>query len=241
MEPETIMVKREGGKGYRIINADAFDPKVHEALDKESAAAIKAAALAKKPLADMTPEELQEYNANRGQTPSGSVIDTSKNPSGTFSEPTPTDIRYPNKRATEFENNLGAFIGKSAAGLRKEAGMPDVPGGIRGAVSIPADWRGLDRDGQLKLAGELSGNDDLSIKQSKRVIADEVRRRNEAGEPLETETEGDEGPTDEEFASLKTHKALDAHLADSDLEEPDEWADMKVDEKREWLKSNKSD
>lgn len=54
----------------------------------------------------------------------------SRNPSGTFSEPTPTDIRYPNKDNTEFENNHGAFVGKSAAQMRDEIGLADEPGGL---------------------------------------------------------------------------------------------------------------
>lgn len=62
-----------------------------------------------------------------------------KNPSGTFSEPTPTDIRYPNVDATEFENNHGAFVAKSAADLRQERGLPDAPGGIMPEVVADVD------------------------------------------------------------------------------------------------------
>lgn len=66
-----------------------------------------------------------------GVMPHNTVTDlTNRNTDGTFSEPTPTDIRYPNKDNTEFANNHGAFVGKSAAGMREEAGLPDAPGGL---------------------------------------------------------------------------------------------------------------
>lgn len=65
-----------------------------------------------------------------GPRPADVVTDLSKNPSGTFSQPTPTDIRFPDKDKTEFENNHGAFVKKSAADIRKEEGMIDAPGGI---------------------------------------------------------------------------------------------------------------
>lgn len=65
-----------------------------------------------------------------GTIPSDLDNDLTRNPSGTFSTPTPTDIRFPDKTKTEFENNAGAFIGKSAAGLREELNLPDAPGGL---------------------------------------------------------------------------------------------------------------
>lgn len=69
------------------------------------------------PLRGLTPEELRNRNS-----------------SGTFSEPTPTDIRYPNLRDTEFENNYGAFVGSSAAELREKEGIEQRPGGLNPAV-----------------------------------------------------------------------------------------------------------
>lgn len=65
-----------------------------------------------------------------GTRPADVVSDLSKNPSGTFSQPTPTDIRFPNKDLTEFENNHGAFVKKSAAQIREAEGMIDAPGGL---------------------------------------------------------------------------------------------------------------
>lgn len=65
-----------------------------------------------------------------GPRPADIVTDLSKNPSGTYSMPTPTDIRFPDKDKTEFENNHGAFVKKSAADIRKEEGMIDAPGGL---------------------------------------------------------------------------------------------------------------
>jgi hypothetical protein len=55
-----------------------------------------------------------------------------RNTSGTYSEPTPSDIRFPDKDATEFENNHGAFLARDAASMRKAVGQPDEPGGVVG-------------------------------------------------------------------------------------------------------------
>lgn len=52
------------------------------------------------------------------------------NASGTYDEPTPTNVKYGNKDATEFENNHGAFVGQSAAELRDALEMDDEPGGL---------------------------------------------------------------------------------------------------------------
>lgn len=66
-----------------------------------------------------------------GPLPRDTVTDlTTRNSDGTFSEPTPTDIRYPNKDKTEFANNHGAFVGKSAAEMRSDEGKADAPGGL---------------------------------------------------------------------------------------------------------------
>jgi hypothetical protein len=141
MNVETIKVKREGGKGYRLINKTDFDPKKHKTFDGEKVEAAMSAEERK--LADEM-EMRRKIEANRGQ--SGSVVDadvSQRNPSGTYSEPTPTDIRYPDKTATEFENNLGAFVGKSAAGLRQEMGLPDAPGGIHPHRRVAKGPKGL--------------------------------------------------------------------------------------------------
>jgi hypothetical protein len=91
----------------------------------------------------MTDAERQAYedhkakrriDANYGVNEGGGLMASDKNPSGTYSEPTPTDIRYPDKDATEFENNHGAFVGKSAAEMREAADMEDKPGGLRPEV-----------------------------------------------------------------------------------------------------------
>lgn len=67
-----------------------------------------------------------------GVLPRDTVTDTrTRNSDGTFSEPTPTDIRFPNKDNTEFANNHGAFVGKSAAEMREAEGLADAPGGLK--------------------------------------------------------------------------------------------------------------
>lgn len=48
MNIETVKVKRDGPKGYHIINKSDFRPGVHEVYDAEKAAAEKAAADAEK-------------------------------------------------------------------------------------------------------------------------------------------------------------------------------------------------
>lgn len=53
-----------------------------------------------------------------------------RNTSGTYSKPTPSDIRYPDKDLTEFENNHGAFVQKDAASMRDSLGLPPLPGGL---------------------------------------------------------------------------------------------------------------
>jgi hypothetical protein len=53
-----------------------------------------------------------------------------RNTSGTFSTPTPSDVRYGDVTTTEFEDNVGHMIPRDAAALRDELGQPQVPGGI---------------------------------------------------------------------------------------------------------------
>jgi len=76
-------------------------------------------------------EVARQAEANRGVEPTRPIEEVGRNPSGTFSEPTPTDVRYPNKLETEFENNMGAHVGKSAAQLRETLGLPDQAGGLK--------------------------------------------------------------------------------------------------------------
>ncbi len=134
--PETIRIK--SGDSFAIINRSDFDPKQHTPFDAEAAEAASNDGL--------TDEERRLYaelDAKRkvaatfGQTGTTGIGATAagKNPSGTYSEPTPTDVRYPDKRGTEFENNLGAFVNKSAAQIREAEGLPDKPGGIKPEVA----------------------------------------------------------------------------------------------------------
>lgn len=105
---KTVKIKASNSRGYKIINESDFDSKKHKLLgspddnvDREREAREAAAAAAQ------------------------------KNTSGTYSEPTPTDVRFPDKTQTEFENNLGAQLGKSAAEMREAAGLQDAPGGLK--------------------------------------------------------------------------------------------------------------
>ena len=77
---------------------------------------------------DFDPKKHTRYE---GALPRNTVTDlANRNADGTFSEPTPTDIRYPNKDLTEFANNHGAHVNRSAAEMRKEKELPDAPGGL---------------------------------------------------------------------------------------------------------------
>jgi hypothetical protein len=122
-------VKVKDGDSFKIINREDYREKEHELYDDESKAII----------GNETEEEREarrkleaehRAQANRGIPGMPASVDGSRNPSGTFSEPTPTDIRYPNVNATEFENNHGAFVNKSADDLRREQGLEDKPGGV---------------------------------------------------------------------------------------------------------------
>jgi hypothetical protein len=106
----TVRVKNPDKEGdYMLINRKDYDPNKHELIKGG---------------------ENQEQGLYAGAS--------ERNPSGTFSEPTPTDIRFPNKDATEFENNHGAFVRKSAAQMREDHGLEDAPGGLypMGAMRI---------------------------------------------------------------------------------------------------------
>lgn len=87
--------------GFELHETDPAHPEVSEE-DKEQARLDQEAADAPKP----------------------------KNSDGTFDEPTPLDIRYPDKDATEFARNHGAQIGTSAAELRDVMELEQKPGGL---------------------------------------------------------------------------------------------------------------
>jgi hypothetical protein len=138
---ETVSV--ESGDSYAIINKSDFDEKVHKLYkpgkkkaekksDADTARADKVDRL-KAAFSDhvdtLSDDELNEA-LDRVSQSGGARNDLTRNPSGTFSTPTPTDIRYPDKDKTEFENNHGAFVGKSAAEIRQDEGLPDAPGGL---------------------------------------------------------------------------------------------------------------
>lgn len=76
---------------------------------------------------DFDEKTMQKYD---GVMPRDTVTSLDRNPDGTFSEPTPTDIRYPNKDNTEFANNHGAYVNKNAAEMRAERDLADAPGGL---------------------------------------------------------------------------------------------------------------
>lgn len=124
---------KTGDGHYKIINKKDYDPKEHELI-------------------------------KGGEDQQQGVMDFSgRNPSGTFSEPTPTDIRYPDKDATEYENNHGAFMGKSASQMRKAADLPDAPGGVYpdGAMRVEATGQGRHRvmSGDREVVKNVSGAD----------------------------------------------------------------------------------
>lgn len=128
---DTVKIKHSDDEGndHLIINKSDYDPSVHTLYQGQPEVDL---GVSDEEAAKL--EARRKYDANRGITNVPAAEDAGRNPSGTFSEPTPTDIRYPDKNATEFENNHGAFIGKSAAGIREELGMKDKPGGLKPEV-----------------------------------------------------------------------------------------------------------
>lgn len=141
------MIRVREGQTVRVIPRDEFNDDIHEHA----------------PLNKPAPTRAVEVNA--------------KNPSGTFSEPTPTDIRYPNKDLTEFENNHGAFFRKSAAQMRQDADLPDAPGGIYPDGHIPDDWETLDEVKRVDLANKISQRTDVTPAQANDVIRAEAEKR----------------------------------------------------------------
>jgi hypothetical protein len=97
-----------------------------------------------------------------------------RNTSGTYSEPTPSDIRFPDKDATEFENNHGAFVKKDAASMRDVAGMPDEPGGIVNEDLTPEQPDGgVGEEGPVSLVSKTKDKDG---KETKNVVLENVSR-----------------------------------------------------------------
>jgi hypothetical protein len=130
-ENDTVKIKHsdDHGNDHLIINRSDYDPNKHQ-LHEEDIPGTEASLSDEEKGILRRKEVERRAEANRGIT-GGPAIDTSgRNPSGTYSEPTPSDIRYPNKDETEFENNHGAFVHKSAAEMRQDHGLPDAPGGL---------------------------------------------------------------------------------------------------------------
>jgi hypothetical protein len=100
--------------GFMIINADDY----HK--DQES----------KNPRYELHPANESSDKAISDRSGTHLLANSGRNADGTFSEPTPTDIRYPDKNTTEYANNHGAFMGNSAAEHREAAGMEQRPGGL---------------------------------------------------------------------------------------------------------------
>lgn len=141
-----------------IIDRAQFDPEIHELVEDVS------------PPESSSEDEIREreeaerrVRANHGQRPA-IPVSAGRNASGTFPEPTPSDVRYSDDLETEFENNLGAQVGKSAAQMREAAGLPDAPGGLRpdpeGPLAKEARRAGLLTDNEReKLAGVPGGGE----------------------------------------------------------------------------------
>lgn len=109
MRVETVKIADPDKKGdYIIINASDFNEKQHKLFAKETAEGD---------------EEEPEHEPEDGPVLT--------NASGTFDEPTPSDVRYAPDN-TEFENNHR--LGLSAAEARDALKMPQEPGGLHPQV-----------------------------------------------------------------------------------------------------------
>ncbi len=128
MSIDTMKVK--SGDSYALINTSDFNPDEHEAFDEESSSKTSKPTDSEASRYADAQEELRRRESNRGVGFTPGLTNSDKNPSGTFSTPTPSDIRFPDADQTEFENNHGAFVKRSAADLRVDRGLPDVAGGI---------------------------------------------------------------------------------------------------------------
>jgi hypothetical protein len=127
---ETVKVcnPKDPDGGHMIINKSDYREGEHELHEDNGPAPTERDTDEQRYLRMKDAERRAE--ANRGVTGGTTANASGRNPSGTFSEPTPTDIRFPNKDETEFENNHGAFVGKSAAQMREDRGLPDAAGGL---------------------------------------------------------------------------------------------------------------
>lgn len=180
---ETVKIK-SGDGDYAVINKSDFDPDKHKLYDKEQ----KAETATERKVREES-EAKRKYEANRGISGGPAQVDTDRNPSGTYSEPTPTDIRYPDKNQTEFENNHGAFVGKSAAQMREDQGLPDAPGGLNPGsnIEIPDDWKDQPAADRKKLAADISGAEVKTASEADKIIQGEVDRRSEATAAAESQ------------------------------------------------------
>lgn len=141
-------------------------------------------------------EKKHTLAADDGEPEERSVMST-RNASGTYSEPTPTDIRYPDKDATEFENNHGAFLNKSAAEIREASGLPDAPGGVMPTDDIPDDWENLSVAQKRILARKLTGREDrehIEADDAHQIIKDRASvKREKGGKKAEDTVQGAAG------------------------------------------------
>lgn len=124
---ETVYVKADNERGYKVVDKERVDAEernfqLYSGKIEDDTKTVKNGKL--------VPNDQPEGTV--GEAGPGGT----KNPSGTFSTPTPTDIRFSDKYKTEFENNMGAFIGKSAAQIRDALGLPDAPGGLHPVASL---------------------------------------------------------------------------------------------------------
>jgi hypothetical protein len=137
---ETVKVKNPKDKtgGFMVINREDFEKDQVKAEDKRQY--------------ELHPDEEKSDRAISDRAGQGLV--TRGNASGTLDEPTPTDIRFPNKLHTEYEGNLGALRGESAAEHRDAAGMEQRPGGLNPDVYERV------REGQAEVEAVTGGDDD---------------------------------------------------------------------------------
>jgi hypothetical protein len=212
MTLETVKVKlKEHGNADAIINKSDYDPKLHT-LQGDDARKMKAAergtgnADADAEIAKA--EALRKHEANRGIEGGTGLVFDGKNPDGTYSEPTPSDIRYPNKDATEFANNHGAFVRKSAAQMREDQGLPDAPGGLH-PIEIPADYASQSVEDQRALYEKLGGRDGATLAPAQMVafIATAQQQRTAAMTQAGTLPTGDEDTGTKNKASAARRKA----------------------------------
>ena len=171
---ETVRIKHsdDHGNDTLVINKSEYDPSKHQLAEGQADDANLTM-----PDRDLAQQENAKriYEANRGISGGPGIAGDGRNPSGTYSEPTPTDIRYPNKDETEFENNHGAFVAKSAAQMREEKGLPDAPGGL--APEAPHVGKGprgkfYVKHGTARTAGPFDTEDEAKAALASDDIAD---------------------------------------------------------------------